>query len=328
MKKNEQLLIFGAILLAAVLGAGIYFNVYGIVFGDLTSGKQIIQVCEQTLAVGQSKDIYSCLQAYNALTTARVGGQYIRSIDSYSSMQIPSITEIMCYKQDGAEWIRVKSGGSQWSNYVTSGERNPLTNTFSMTSMTGGGKIVYMRFDGCIGSNSSMYSVDCPSSDWTNCRRAVGTNIKVWIPTSAQTTVNCLAGWTETETCWDGSTVIDMTCVDYQKRSTGNDCPPEPSTPPSGGTTPPPSGGTPACTPTTSVANALWSLSTCDWVCNTGYEKVSGACVAITTPPSGGTTTPPPVTPPAQDDTLLWVIAGGLFLGVGALGFYALKMKR
>jgi len=327
MKKNERIMIFGAIILAVVLGAGIYFDVYGMITGDLTSGKQYIMQCEQTLSVGQSKDIYSCLQAYNTAITTRVGNLYVKNLESYSAMQLPAISEIMCHKEGTKEYITVKTGSSQWTNYVTDvGDRNPYTTSTAMTSMTSGGKIVYMRFDGCIGTTGTIYSVDCPSSSWTDCRRATGTNIKIWISTTAQGTINCLPGWTETDTCWDGSTVVERTCVNYQKVTTGVNCPAEPpsSGGGTGGTTPPP-----ACTPTTSVANALWSLSTCDWVCNTGYEKVAGQCVAVTTPPTGGTTTPPPIAPPtAQDDTLLWVIAIALFLGVGALGFYAIKMKR
>jgi len=321
MKKNEKLLIFGAILLAVVLGAGIYFNVYGIVFGDLTSGKQIIQVCEQTVAVGQSKDVYSCLQSYNSYADS-VGDLYITGLTNYQNAKIPALTSIDCYTDaESKTWIRVKSGSKTWFNFVNQpGMRNVYDNNFAMTTLGIGGKTVYIRWDGCAGETTPK---TCDDQTWTNCISATRSNIKVWIPYGAQTSVKCLPGWTDTQECWDGSTITTMQCVDYQKVSTHNDCPEEPETPPTSGggtgTTPP----TP-CSPSSTLANAVWSTTTCSWTCNSGYQMVGGVCQVI----SGGTTTSPPVTPPVEDMTWLWFIAIVLLLGVAGLGYYVLKMKR
>ena len=327
------LLLFAGFL--AVYAFGVHFGYLSA--GDLTSGKQIIQVCEQTLAVGQSKDFFSCLGVYNSYAD-NVGDLYIKNIENYRDMRLNSITEIMCHNEGDKQYITVKtSGGSQYTNFVRSasgsGSSNPYELSTAMTSITSGGKIIYIRFDGCIYPSSGNYSVTCPTSSWTNCNRATSTNVKVWIPTSAQYEVKCLAGWTDTQECWDGSTITTMQCVDYQKVSTHNSCPPEPTcasscpsgqrqrsypdcscyTPTTGGGTSGngTSGGT-ACPPVGTMAHANWNTVSCSWECASGYSMIAGTCQI---PSEEGTTEASPET---GFDMVEYII-GNALLVVGAL---------
>lgn len=330
MNKQQKQIAFLSVLLAIILAVSFYFGFAQTIFGDLTSGKQIIQPCEQTLSIGQSKDFYSCLSVYNSYAD-RVGDLYIKDIGSYRGMQLPAITEIMCYKDGVKEYINVKAGSQQYTNFVIAssgtGSRNPYEVSTAMTSMTSGGKIIYIRFDGCIYPSDRPANITCPSSSWTDCRRATSTNIKVWIPLSAQYEVKCLPGWTETEECWDGSVITTMQCVDYQKVSTHNKCPVAPPTgtsPPTsgGGTSPPPSG---VCNPVgTPLANSHWDYTTCQWVCDTGYTMSGGVCQIIAS--GGGAGVAPP--PATQNDTLLWLLAIILVLIVIGLAFYAFKVRK